>query len=439
MGDMLAALAVLALSPAPQDPVAVPVPRADPARLEQSVRALVGFGTRHVLSATDDPDRGTGAARAWLRARFEELIGPSGGRLQVAELRARVPVQRRGMPAEVEVVDVIATLPGTSDPERVYVLSGHYDSRNADGADGSRDAPGANDDGSGTAAVLEVCRLLCGREFPATLVFAAYDGEEQGLLGSKLHADALAAAGAQVDGMITNDIVGNTLGMDGVRRDGQVRVFSYAPRGDDSLGRSLARAAVHAARRVDGLDVKLVFRGDRYGRGGDHRPFFDAGFPAVRFTEPREDFSRQHQDVTTRDGAPYGDLPDFMDFDYLARVATLDAELLAELASAPRAPQVVRVRGARDAYDTVVALAAIDGAAAYDVLWRDTTAPDWEGALRVAAADLAFRGRAQTAELTLPGVCVDDVVIGVRSVAAGGACSRATAAPEPDLAPAGGR
>jgi hypothetical protein len=420
------ALALTLSALVPQEPL-----RANPREVERTVRDLVGFGTRQVLSATEDPERGTGAARTYLERRFAALVEPSGGRLRVERQAAEVDCRRRGMPARVPVVNILATLPGTSDPERIYVIGGHYDSINGDGADGERPAPGANDDASGTAAVLEACRLLCGREFAATIVFCAYDGEEQGLLGSKAHAEALAAAGAMVDGMITNDIVGNTMGMDGVRRDRHLRVFSYAPRGEDSLGRSLARAASWASRRVDGLEVMLVFRGDRYGRGGDHRSFFEQGWPAVRFTEPREDFSRQHQDVSERDGRPYGDLPEFMDFDYLARVASLDAELLAELASAPRAPGRVRISGARDRYDTVVQFDAVEAAAAYEVVWRLTTAADWEGQQLVPAAGLDFEGR-RGARVVLEGTCIDDVVVGVRAVSAAGARSRVTAAPEPD-------
>ena len=427
MPRMLATLAALALLPVPQEPL-----RADPAELERTVRDLVAFGTRHPLSSTDDPERGTGAARDYLEARYRALVDASDGRLQVARKAYTVDVRRRGMPGEVEVVNIVATLPGTTDPERVYVIGGHYDSRNGNGADGERDAPGANDDASGTAAALEACRLLCGREFAATIVFCAYDGEEQGLLGSQAHAEELKANDVLVDGMITNDIVGNTKGMDGVVRDDYLRVFSYAPFGNDSLGRSLARSASWAARRVDGLEVMLVLRGDRYGRGGDHRMFFDQGYPSVRFTEPREDYTRQHQDVRILDGAPYGDLPDFMDFGYLGRVATLDAELLAELAAAPRAPGRVRVQGARESYDTLVSFSAVDDAAAYDVLWRLTTDADWQHSRRFAAADLEFDGRGDSATVTLEGVCIDDVIVGVRAVSGGGACSRTTAAPEPD-------
>ena len=420
---MIVTLTLLTLA---QDPI-----RGDAGEVERTLRALVGFGTRHVLSAVDQPGHGTGAARDWIEARFRAIAEQSGGRLKIERQEARVPVRRQGMPPETTVVNVLATLPGVTDPERVYVIGGHYDSRNGDGADGERDAPGANDDGSGTAAMLEACRLLAGSEFAATIVFAAFDGEEQGLLGSGALARSMAERKSNVDGMITNDIVGNTLGMDGVRRTDVLRVFSYAPSGNDSSGRSLARAASRAADKVDGLDVKLVFRGDRYGRGGDHRSFFEEGFPSVRFTEPREDFSRQHQDVVVRDGRPYGDVLEFVDFEYVARVAALNATMIAELATAPRAPERVRIEGARDAYDTVVTIGAVDGAKAYDVVWRDTAAPDWEGVRTVDAKELDF-GTRGTGRYVLQGVCIDDVVVGVRAVGAGGQRSRATAAPEPD-------
>jgi len=404
----------------------------DQARIERTVRTLVSFGSRHVLSRVDSETTGTGAARKWLTAEYEAIAAESDGRLTVARQSVTVPCGRRGMPKEVQLVNVIATLRGTTDPNRLYVVGGHYDSRNSVGNDGVGDAPGAVDDASGTAAALEACRVMSRHDFPATIVFVAYDGEEQGLLGSAAHARALAEAGAEVDGMITCDIVGNTKGMDGRTYDGWVRCFSYAPTGNDSFGRSMARATTYAAsRHVDDFGVKLIFRGDRYGRGGDHRSFFNEGFPAVRFTEPREDFSRQHQNVTMRDGKPYGDLPDFVDFAYTANVTRVVVATLAELAAAPRLPVVHGALLRRDRYDTEVTYTAPDGVDHVEFVWRDTTAPDWTGL--VAMEDARLRpGRNGRTVGTLPGVCLDVVVVGVRSVGADGSRSRVQTPPEPD-------
>ena len=430
-------LPALAWAQSDPEPIAQRITRAvaavDPARIEQTIETLTGFGTRHVLSRTDLEDRGTGAARLWLEAQYASLVDSSGGRLQVELHAAKVPLTRRGMPGEMDIVNVIATLPGESDPERIYVVSGHYDSRNSTGADGDGLAPGANDDGSGTAVALEACRVLCTQRFAATIMFCAYDGEEQGLLGSTAHAARLAAANAQVDGMITCDIVGNTLGMDGERYRDYVRCFSYAPSGNDSAGRSLARAMSYAARnRVAALPVKLVFRGDRYGRGGDHRPFFNEGYPAVRMTEPREDYSRQHQNITERDGKPYGDLPAFVDYEYAAGVTRVVAAALCELASAPRVPLVRRARGARTSYDTLVEFQVADGVENYEFVWRDTTAADWQGVIAKKDARVRPTGRGQRLQATLEGLCIDDLVVGVRSIGPDGARSRVATPPEPD-------
>lgn len=435
----LASLAAQAAPPPPSNPpvpIAEVVARAhqaiDPARLERTVRTLVGFGTRHVLSRTDSDTEGTGAARKWLRSEYEAIAKESGGRLAVALQSETVPCARPGMPTQVPIVNVIATLRGATDPERVYVVGGHYDSRNSAGEDGTKAAPGAVDDASGTAIALEACRVLAGMQFPATLVFVAYDGEEQGLIGSKAHAKALAAAGARVDGMIACDIVGNTLGMDGARHDRHLRCFSYAPSGNDSFGRSLARAAVYAARtHVSDFGVQMVFRGDRYGRGGDHRSFFDEGFPSVRFSEPREDFSRQHQDVVLRDGKPYGDLPEFADYAYMANVARVVTATLVELASAPPIPRVLAAQLRRDRYDTEIVYELPAGAARAEFVWRLTTDADWT---HVVGQDVAAPKPTRSDRLlaTLPGVCLDDVVVGVRSVGADGSRSRVATPPEPD-------
>ncbi|MEQ1632013.1 MAG: M20/M25/M40 family metallo-hydrolase [Planctomycetota bacterium] len=418
------------------EPIAQRVARivaaASATEIERTIRDLCAFGTRHVLSRTDSETEGTGAARRYLAARFEELAVQSGGRLIVSQQTGKVPVARQGMPLEIEIQNVIATLPGTTDEKRVYVVGGHYDTRNSDGADGVRTAPGANDDGSGTAVALEVCRLLCKERFVATIVFCAFDGEEQGLVGSKYCAQAMSEAKAEIDGMIGCDIVGNTLGMDGVRRREVVRCFSYALDGNDSVGRSMARALTYTA-SAHGLSpsVQLVFRGDRYGRGGDHRSFFEAGFPAVRLTEPREDYSRQHQDLVDRDGAPYGDVPEFVDFDYTKGIASLVAATLCELASAPPPPRIRSISASRTAYDTDVEFDVPASAAGFEFVVRATTAPDWESALeqeRVAArGDENGRRRA-----LLRSVALDDLVVGLRSVGRDGARSRAATPPDPD-------
>ncbi|MFK7740846.1 MAG: M20/M25/M40 family metallo-hydrolase [Planctomycetota bacterium] len=403
----------------------------DAARIEADVRKLCGFGTRHVLSRTDSDTEGTGAARRWLKAEYER-IAAGNNRLTVRFQNATVPCTRRGMPSEVDLVNVVATLRGTTDPERIYVVSGHYDSRNGDGGDGKAAAPGAVDDASGTAVALEACRVLSKQSFAATILFCAYDGEEQGLLGSKAHATLLAEGDAAVDGMITCDIVGNSRGMDGQLYDGFVRCFSYAPTGSDSFGRSLARVLSRAGRGyVDDFDVKLIFRGDRYGRGGDHRSFFDQGYPAIRLTEPREDFSRQHQNIRDRDGKPYGDLPDYADFDYSANVARIVVASLAELASAPPPPLCSNARLARDAYDTLLVYQPQDPAVRVEFVVRETTEPDWTAVIGMDEAEIQPT-RSGRLLARLKGVCLDDVVVGVRSVGRDGARSRVATPPEPD-------
>lgn len=412
--------------------VARVVEGASATEVERTIRDLCAFGTRHVLSRTDNEAEGTGAARRYLQSRFAALVEKSGGRLRVELQQGRVEVARPGMPREVEVVNVLATLPGTTDPTRVYVVGGHYDSRNSDGADGKRAAPGANDDASGTAVALEACRLLCAESFAATIVFCAFDGEEQGLVGSKLCAESFAKSDAVVDGMIGCDIVGNTLGMDGARRDGIVRCFSYGLDGNDGQGRSLARALVHTANAHSLTPkVQLVFRGDRFGRGGDHRSFHEVGAPAVRMTEPREDYSRQHQDLVERDGKPYGDVPEFVDFAYVAGVARVVAATLCELASAPRMPVVRGASASRTAYDTEIEFELPEAAADCEFVWRATTAPDWEGVVASKDAKSAGDGKGRRRAL-LPGLALDDLVVGVRSLGADGARSRVATPPDPD-------
>ena len=402
--------------------------RIDPKRIERNVRELCAFGTRHTLSSTKSKTRGIGAARDYLENRLRAAAKRSAGRMTVT--RERHEVGMRGGTA-IEVVNLVATIKGIVEPERIYVVSGHYDSRNTRGRDGDGDAPGANDDGSGTAAVLELADVLADQELHSTLRLVCYDGEELGLLGSRADAGALAKAGKTVDGMLTMDICGNTEAQDGRRERGYVRAFSYQRSVGDSNGRNLARHASDCARRyLEGFRVKLIFRGDRFGRGGDHRPFDDKGWPAMRFTEPYENYSRQHKNVVLKDGKPYGDLPDFMDFAYLGQVTRLALCVAHELAMAPPAPARPRVRAA-EGLSTSAFLRVPEPSkklAGWEFVWRATTAADWEGSVFVPVS--AARNGRVTARLA--NVLLDDSIVAVRSVATSGARSRTVSTLEPD-------
>lgn len=336
-------------------------PAADPVRLKALVEKLVSFGTRHTLSSATDPKRGIGAARNWGAAEFERLSKACGGCLTVERVSDRFEGPRA--PAGVIVENVMAIQRG-SDPNRVVIIAGHIDSRVTDPMDFTSDAPGANDDGSGTALVLEAARLLSKDRHRATIVYALLSGEEQGLWGGKLLARHAKGKGWQVTAMLNNDIVGGTHGTDGTIVDNRVRVFSegirssedlaaqLARRGiggeDDGPSRALAKAAIRAgeANPAIGLEVLAVRRPDRFRRGGDHTPSLEMGYPAVRFTVGIEDYDHQHQDLRTENGRKYGDTVDEMDFPYLARVTALNVALARELADAPAAPANVSIDGA---------------------------------------------------------------------------------------------
>ena len=344
-----ASLLLVAAAPAP-----------DPKALRETIATLVGFGTRHTLSTTTDPKRGIGAARAWAAARFRALGQACGGCLEVETIGDRFTGPRA--PDGVRVEDVIAIQRGTGDPNRVVIVQGHIDSRVNDVMDATTDAPGANDDASGTALVLEAARILSREKFAGTIVYAALSGEEQGLWGGQLLARTAKQRGWQVAAVLNNDIVGNTHGIGGEHDDTHVRVFSEGIGAkataeesarqraiggeDDSPSRALAKAVARIARETHGLDVIAVRRPDRFQRGGDHIPFLEAGYPAVRFTEATEDYDRQHQTIRTENARHYGDVIDWVDFPYLARVTALNIAVLRDLASAPAAPATASIAGA---------------------------------------------------------------------------------------------
>ena len=386
------------------------------------IEKLVSFGTRHTGSDTRSDKRGIGAARRWIASEFKAM--DCGGRLQ-AETPSQVMTAER-LAGPTEVMDVLGVLPGTTDPGRVIVISGHYDSRNTDAKDFTGEAPGANDDGSGTAAVIEAARVLCKHRFPATLVFATLAGEEEGLLGGKVLADYAVQKGWRVQANLNNDIVGNTEGLSGVRDNTHVRVFSEGTRttetpeeaskrryngGEvDSPSRNLARFMDNVADRyVTNLDVVMVYRTDRYSRGGDQVEMLKAGFPAVRVTEAVENYTRQHQNLRTENGIRYGDTIDGVDFAYLAQVTRLNAVTMAALASAPAPPVGVEISGAVTA-DTTVRWKPSPDAAAYRVWWRGTTDPQWRYSRLVGTSG----------EAKLAGVNIDDWFFGVSAIGADG-------------------
>lgn len=369
-----------------------------PKRIEGYVAKLVSFGTRHTMSETESDTRGIGAARRWIKAELERC--GAGSSLQVAFDSHIAPVSAR-ISRPTEIVNVVATLPGSQDAskDRIYVTSGHYDSRVSDVMNYTADAPGANDDASGTAAIMELACVMSKYKFDATLVFMAVAAEEQGLLGARHWATQARQKNLNIAGMFTNDIIGSSRADNGKVDNKQVRLFSQsipatkemseavrqlvATGGDsDSLSRQLARHTKEQGERyVKDFKVSVIHRADRYLRGGDHMPFLEQGYAALRFTEPAEDFAHQHQDLRTENGKVYGDLIEFNDYDYIAKVTRVNAATLASLALAPAAPQQVKLRTDKLTNDSTLVWQANPepDVAGYRIVWRETTAANWQG------------------------------------------------------------
>lgn len=398
----------------------------DTRNVEASIRKLVSFGTRNTLSDQSNPSRGIGAARDWLFQEFQKIAATSGGRMKVEKQSFEQPQSNR-IPAPTTITNVMATLRGTTPDSagRTYVVSGHYDSMCGDPVDGKCDAPGANDDASGTVVVLEMARAMAPHKFDATIVFMAVAGEEQGLYGSTYFAEQAKQKGMDIEAMFTNDIVGNSLGGNGVRDRNTVRVFSEGVPTDetseeanirrgvggenDSTSRQLARFIKETSERyVRNMRVMIVYRRDRYLRGGDHRPFLERRYPAIRFTEPNEDYRHQHQNVRIENGIQYGDLPQFVDFKYTADVARVNAAALATLALAPARPKGVGLVTARLTNDTDLKWEPNKepDVAGYEIVWRDTTAAVWTNALWVG----------NVTSYTVKGMSKDNFFFGVRAV-----------------------
>ena len=449
---LLPAAALLLTAAAPPSPdaqlraIIAPV---SAAKLRADIATLVGFGTRHTLSSQTDPKRGIGAALNWGEAEFGRYSAACGNCLVTARPSTIVQGERISLPTRL--TDVIAIQRGTERPNDVVIITGHIDSRVTDPMNATADAPGANDDGSGSAAVLESARVLSKHKFPGTIVYALLSGEEQGLYGGKLLADYAKAQGWNVIANLNNDIIGNSCGSDGVCDSTHVRVFSEGPRWqgreelakaqrsqggeNDSPSRNLSRFLDSLANRLNiGLDVRQIWRNDRFGRGGDHTEFLNAGFPAVRLSVAVENYNQQHQDVRTEKGVVYGDTIDVMDFPYLAKIVKLNTAALAAIASAPPPPEPT-VEGAVST-GTTLKWSLNDESPEYYVLhWRRTDASQWQerreehlgAASKIGnntSCDGASTGQIRSTncltKVILPHIRVDDWVFGVSSVSADG-------------------
>ena len=392
------------------------------AQLRSNIETLVGFGTRHTLSSQTDPKRGIGAALNWTEGRFRSFGLPT--------VRPCETFSGERLPAPTRVCDMVAIQRGTERSNDVVIITGHIDSRVSDPLNANAFEPGANDDGSGTSTVIEAARILSKKRFAGTIVYAALSGEEQGLYGGKVIAAYAKAQGWNVIADLNNDIIGNSCGSDGVCDSSHVRVFSEGPRWqghedlaarqrslggeNDAPGRNISRFLDTLADRLwIGLDVRQVWRNDRFGRGGDHTEFLNLGYPAVRLTVAVENYNWQHQDVRTQNGIHYGDTVDHMDFPYLAKVAKLNIAALAAIASAPP-PPAPAVEGAVSS-DTTLTWAPVEGAVGYSVRWRRTDANNWESSRSLASSQCA-----STCKIVLPHIRVDDWVFGVASVARSG-------------------
>ncbi|MEO6968280.1 MAG: M20/M25/M40 family metallo-hydrolase [Rhodanobacteraceae bacterium] len=392
-----------------------------PDELHATIAKLVSFGTRSTLSDTKSDTRGIGAAQRWVKSRFEAISKDCGGCLQIVTPSKTFTGER--MPkGGVEVMDIVAIQRGSGDPNRVIVITGHLDSRRTDVMDATGDAPGADDDASGVAALIEAARVLSKYKFQATLVYSADSGEEQGLYGGKVIAQYAVDQGWNVEADLNNDIVGTSCGGDGVCDTHTVRVFSEGTKTNETLSqakyrryhggevdspsRNVARYMTALADQyLDDFHGRMVYRTDRYGRGGDQVSFLEQGFPAVRVTEGHENYAHQHQDVRVENGVHYGDTIDHDDFNYLAQVTRLNAITMAAMAAAPVPPADADIKGAVS-YDTSMSWKPSPGAADYKVWWRETTAPQWQHS----------RDAGNATSTALKGINIDDFFFGVSAV-----------------------
>ena len=394
-------------------------------RIEKDIRTLVNFGTRHTLSDTLSETRGIGAARRWIKSEFDRISAAAGGKLEVTYQYGLVEGgEGSRVPEDTWVVNVVAIQRGKTHPNRYIIMSGDIDSRVSDPLNSTSDSPGANDNASGMAGVLEAARLLTRYDFAHSIIYTGLSGEEQGLYGGRHMAKVANEAGWEIIGVLNNDMIGNIQGVDGVIDNSTFRVFSeptpvtetedqrrrrrFTGGEVDGPSRQLARYVHRITERyIPNLDAIMIYRLDRFGRGGHHRPFNDAGIPGVRIMETHENYTRQHQDIRMENGIAYGDVIEGVNFEYAAKLTTVNATVLASLAWAPPQPAVVRIGGAVRP-STTLAWAAVEdpNLAGYKVYWRDTTAPQWQYERFVGLAT----------EHTLENIVIDNALFGVAAV-----------------------
>jgi Zn-dependent M28 family amino/carboxypeptidase len=396
----------------------------DHRRIEATVNRLVAFGTRHTASSQTDPVRGIGAATTWVVQQMQIAAAASGGRMTVERQTFTQPVSPQ-IPVPTQITNVITTLRGDVSPDRIYVVTAHLDSRVTNVLNFTDDAPGADDDGSGVAVLIELARLMATRQFEATIVFGIVAGEEQGIYGSAFMAQQMKAAGDDIQAMFSNDIVGASSAFDGTKPDphtlrlfvegvptsetaNQTAIRQAVGGENDGPSRQLGRFVSSVADNSDtDMRIRVIWRRDRYLRGSDHISFLDQGYPAARFTEPRENFNHEHNDVGVIDGVQHGDLAEFCDFNYMARVAKVNATTLWSLAQAPGTPKNALLL--TESLTNLSTLSWDRGTepdlAGYEVVWRETTAPDWTNVIAV--------GDVTTITIDLS---KDNVFFGVRAV-----------------------
>jgi hypothetical protein len=394
--------------------------------IEHDIQKLVDFGTRHTLSETESDTRGIGAARRWIYEEFNRISEACGGCLEVYYSRETIEGEAR-IPDATEVVSVVAIQRGRVSPDRYVLMAGDIDSRVSDVMDAESDAPGANDNASGVAGTLEAARVLSQYEFNGSIVYAALSGEEQGLFGGRILAKQAKEEGWRLHAVLNNDMIGNISGINGVTDNTTARIFAEGTRMNetdaearsrrftggevDSPSRNLARYIDWVADRyVPNLDTMVIYRLDRFGRGGHHRPFNDLGYPGVRIMETNEHYDRQHQDLRNEDGRHFGDTIEYVDFDYAAKLTGLNAATLASMAWAPAPPANVEIEGAVSANTTLSwdapSAAEDEIVAGYKIYWRYTDQPQWQFSRRVG----------KVTEYTLENVVIDNYFFGVASI-----------------------